>query len=358
MSPSYCPTHAVIHLDALRKNLARAQAASKGKIIAVVKANAYGHGLIPTAAALKAADAYAVASLDEGLLLRSAQTAAAIIILQGFYHKDEIPLLQEHRLLPVVHHPELLAYLLEASPQTDFPLVLEHNSGMHRAGLATDELQQAVKTVEAHSHLRIAFLMTHFRSANREDLSHTQEQLLRFEKTTAAMNYRRSLCNSAALLGFPPAHADYERAGLMLYGASPLDNRVAQNLGLSPAMTLKSRLVAVHRLQAGDEVGYEGLWRAQSSCRVGLIPIGYGDGYPCTSNAVPVLIKGQRCELIGRVSMDLISVNLTNCPAARLGDDVTLWGAGLPVDEIAAATKRLNYDLLAGITARVPRIYD
>lgn len=359
MSDLHCPTRAIIHLNALKKNLARAQAASSGKIIAVIKANAYGHGMLPVAAALEQADAFAVATLDEALILRAAYLHAEIIIIQGFYHISEIEVLSRYRLIPVIHSPKLLAQLLESSAAAGLRVVLEHNSGMNRAGLSGEDFKAAVARIEAQRKLEIVFVMTHFRSANREDPRHSEVQVAVFKEVIAGIHYRTSLCNSAALLGFPAAHADYERPGLMLYGASPLDNKTAAELGLTSVMSVTSRLIAVHQLQTGDEVGYEGVWRAKSACRIGLVPVGYGDGYPWISQRVevPVLVRGRRCTLAGRVSMDTLSVDLTNCPQAQVGDEVILWGKDLPVDEVAQATGQLVYDLLTGITLRVPRIY-
>ena len=352
------PTQAYINLSALRHNLTVARSLTQAKLVAVVKANGYGHGLNEAASALKETDAFAVATLDEALSVRAVIPTQDILVLQGFYDSSQLNLFNEQRLIPVVHSSEQLEML--HSSNAPLRIVLEYNSGMNRLGLSHDQLHKAIASIQAHPHQQIFFIMTHFRSANRQDPHQTYEQLKDFRAAMAGITLPSSLCNSAALLNFPEARADYDRPGLMLYGASPLDARPAADIGLKPVMTLASRLIAVHQLKEGDEVGYEGIWRAPRDCRVGTIPLGYGDGYPriVHNDPIPVLVKGSSCVLSGRVSMDLLSVDLSNCEDAKVGDEVIFWGEGLPLDEVAQATGRLAYDLLAGLTARLPRIYE
>ncbi len=354
------PTEAQINLSSLRHNLELARSLSSGKLIAVIKANAYGHGIKEVAQALGDADALAVATLEEAILLRSVIRAKDILVLQGFYHSSELSELVAHRLIAVVHSPEQLAML--GASQLPLRLILEYNSGMNRLGLTKAQLHSAIDDFKNRP-WQLVFVMTHFHSANQPDTTPSLKQLDDFNSALRGFELPRSLCNSAALINLPSALSDYDRPGLMLYGASPLDERSARTIGLKPVMTLKSRLIAIHQLKAGDRVGYEGTWSASSDCRVGTVPLGYGDGYPrlgLVGDGVPVLVNGYRCSLSGRVSMDLLSVDLSHCPSAQVGDEVILWGEGmraLPVEEVAAATNRIAYDLLAGLTARLRRSY-
>lgn len=351
------PTEARISLKALRHNLAIARSLTSHKLIAVVKANGYGHGLKEVALALEDADAFAVATLEEAVSLRSVIPAKDIIVLQGFYDKTEPSYFAAHNLIAVIHSPDQLAML--STSDLALRLVLEYNSGMNRLGLTKKELHEAIGVLKARPQWQLVFAMTHFHSANQVDTASSLRQLEDFDDALRGFDLPRSLCNSAALINLPAARADYDRPGLMLYGASPLDTRPANAIGLKPAMTLVSRLVAIHRLKAGDRVGYEGVWSASGDCRVGTVPLGYGDGYPRIGHRaqVPVLVNGCKCNLSGRVSMDLLSVDLSYCENARVGDEVILWGEGLAVEEVATAVGRIAYDLLAGLTARLRRVY-
>lgn len=348
------PTEAQINLSNLKHNLEVARSLSSGKLIAVIKANAYGHGVKEVTHALEDADAFAVATLEEAVLLRSVVEERDIVVLQGFYHSSELSEFAAHRLIAVVHSPEQLA-ILKAS-ELPLRLVLEYNSGMNRLGLTKAQLHSAIDDFKTRP-WQLVFVMTHFHSANQRDATASLRQLGDFNSVLRGLDVSRSLCNSAALIDLPPARSDYNRPGLMLYGASPLDARSASTIGLKPVMTLKSRLIAIHQLKAGDRVGYEGTWSASSDCQVGTIPLGYGDGYPRISHGGSVLVNGHRCSLSGRVSMDLLSVDLSHCPNVRVGDEVILWGEGLPIEEVAVATDHIAYDLLASLTSRLRRVY-
>ena len=356
-------TVATIHLGALRHNLARIQAmAAPAKVMAVVKADAYGHGLERVARALDgAAECFAVAALGDGLRLRAAGHRQRIVVLSGPDQAGDIAEMQRLELEAVIHHEAQLAWLAEASAgRGRLRVWLKIDSGMHRLGFAPERA--------AAVHARLAAmpgidpevgLLTHFSESEVFDGAVTRAQIERFDAATRGLAGPRSLSNSAALLGWPEARADWVRTGGLLYGLSVLEDKGGADFGFRPAMTLATRLIAINRICQGERIGYNGTWTCPEDMPVGVAAIGYGDGYPrSAASGTPVLVGDARASLIGRVSMDLVTLDLREAPAAKVGDRVILWGAGLPVETVAAHTGTISYDLTCGMTRRVLFVED
>lgn len=350
------PTSATIHLDALRHNLARVRAlAPRSRVMAVVKADGYGHGLERVARALEGADAFGVASLADAERLRAAGLSQRIVLLSGFDEPADLPMLRRLGLDTVVHHASQLAMLEADAGGAPIRCWLKIDSGMHRLGFRPDE------AAAVHARLRALpgvdadiALMTHFASSDDFAGDQTREQIARFVAATARLPGERSLSNSAAVLGWPDAHADWVRPGGALYGISVVSGKTGADFGLRPAMTLSSRLIAINRVRGGERIGYGATWTCPEDMPVGVVALGYGDGYPRHApSGTPMLVNGVRAPIIGRVSMDLITLDLRDVPAARVGDPVVAWGEGLPVEEIAAAAGTIGYELVCSITRRV-----
>ncbi|MCX8049921.1 MAG: alanine racemase [Methylohalobius sp.] len=352
-----CP-YALLDLDALRANLARVRVlAPRSKVLAVVKANAYGHGLEEIAHALRAADGFAVARVEEAIALRRAHVLQRIVVLSGFWDSDQLTACIHFRLEPVIHNLAQIELLANCSGAKSLRVWLKLDSGMHRLGLAPEEFPQVLAQVTSLLGPRAVTLMTHLACADEFGDCTTQAQLALFERLTAGLEAERSIANSAAILAWPRAHADWVRPGLMLYGVSPFAGRQAQELGLTPVMTLKSRVIALKAVAKGEAVGYGRGWTAPRPSRLGIVAAGYGDGYPReVALDTKVLVEGQPAPVVGRVSMDLISVDLTDLPQVRIGSEVTLWGEGLPVEHLACQAGTIPYTLLCRVAARVPRV--
>ena len=352
------PIRASIDLSALRGNFTVARKRAAGaRLWAVVKANAYGHGLMSTAAALgDLADGFALLDLDDAIALRDAGIRQPILLLEGFFEADELPLFAELGLTPVVHCLEQVEMLATAALPARLPVYLKLNTGMNRLGLSAEEFHPALTALENSRNVAGITLMTHFADADLE--RGIAWQLARFGEATRGCEHPVSLANSAALLRFPEARRGWARPGIMLSGASPFpQDESAQALGLRPAMTLSSRLIAVHELDAGERVGYGGIFTAERPMRIGVAACGYADGYPRHApSGTPVLVEGRRTRTVGRVSMDMIMVDLEGIPQAGIGSPVVLWGEGLPVDDVATAAGTVSYELLCALAARVPVI--
>ena len=349
-------TTAYIDLAALRHNLARVRAAAPGcRVAAALKANAYGHGLLRAARALEAADVFAVARCDEALALREAGIRKPILVLEGFLQPEEVTLCRQHGLQATIHHESQLQ-MLEAAPR-DKPLAiwLKIDTGMHRLGFAPERVPTVLARLAACPNAAPnPRLMSHLARADHREDSFTRYQLEVFNTTTRGIAAERSLANSGGILGWPETHFDWVRPGIMLYGSSPFNQGSGADQGLRPVMTLESRLIAIQHYAAGEAVGYGGTWRCPRDSRIGVAAIGYGDGYPRHApSGTPVLVNGQRAPLAGRVSMDMITIDLTDLPAARVGDPVVLWGRGLPAEEIARQVDTITYELFCKITPRV-----
>jgi len=359
------PLRAIIDLAALRANFALfRRTASRSKILAVVKANAYGHGVLPIVRALDAADGFAVARLEEAIELREAGVRHRILLLEGVFSAAQLHLARVHRLDLVLHHVSQLEMLeSEVGAVCDSAsrgeLWLKIDTGMNRLGFAPEQLPEVQARLRALPQAPATIrLMTHFARAD-DDAAMTQQQCQRFSE---AQNLwardggavpEASLTNSAGALLWPKTHADWIRPGIGLYGASPCASRSAAEFGLTPVMTLQSAVIAIRSVSAGESVGYGATWRAGRASRIAIVAAGYADGVPRhLPSGAPILIEGQRAPLAGRVSMDMIAVDVTDLPQAAVGSPVVLWGRGLPVDDVAAAAGTIAYELLCGVGRR------
>ncbi|HWQ39121.1 MAG TPA: alanine racemase [Burkholderiales bacterium] len=348
------PVRATIDLGALRHNLAIAQrAAGNASLLAVVKANAYGHGLERVLPALQAADGLALVELERAVALRESGYRKPILMLGGFYESCDVEVFAQQRLAAVVHDEEQILMLEAARNVMPIDVFLKVNTGMNRLGFEPARVEAAIRRLRASGKLGALTLMTHF--ANADDARGVDWQLAALPDGALGKHWPRSMANSAALLRYPAARGDWVRPGIMLYGSSPFAEISAAELGLRPVMTLETRIVAVQRLRPGDRVGYGGTFTAQEPMRIGVIACGYADGYPRHApSGTPVLVAGRLSRTVGLVSMDLICVDLTRMPQAGVGSRVVLWGEGMPVDEIARSAKTVSYELLCALSARVP----
>jgi alanine racemase len=348
------PLVARIDTAALIHNLllARRQAGS-ARVMAVVKANGYGHGLLRVAKALRAADGFAVLTLDEAALLRGAGYSHPIVLLEGFFHADELPEISRRRLLPVIHREDQVDALARARLEHKLDLFLKVDTGMHRLGLPPRRLPEVLERLRGLPQVGNVTLMSHFACAD-EPAVGVAAQLARFREAMAGTDLPVSLANSAALLRYPETLGDWVRPGIMLYGASPFADQSGEAIGLLPAMHLTSELIAVQTVRKDESVGYGHAFVAPRDMRVGIVACGYADGYPRhAGTGTPVLVAGQPTRTLGRVSMDMLHVDLSEVPAAHVGSPVTLWGPGLPVDVVAAAAGTIAYELLTALAPRV-----
>jgi len=348
------PIQARFDLAALRNNFAVARRhAGHAATMAVVKANAYGHGLLRTARALADAEAFALLELDDAVRLRDAGYRQRIVLLEGFFSATELPEIMHHGFTVMVHAREQVQLLKKLRSGEKIDVFLKFNTGMNRLGFPAADAATVIEEVRALPCVDKIVLATHFSDA--EGVSGIDWQMRKFEDQIARPGYGRSLANSAALLRFAEARGDWVRPGIMLYGASPLEQTSARKLGLKPVMTLKSAIIAIQHLKAGDTVGYGSLFAADRPMRIGVVACGYADGYPRHAhNGAPVLVEGIRVPIAGRVSMDMLCVDLTNVPHASVGSPVLLWGEGLPIEEVAAAAGTVSYELMCALARRVP----
>ena len=347
---------AVIDTAALRHNLSRVREIAPGcRVLAVLKANAYGHGMQAAASALAGADGFAVARLAEAIALRSAGHSHRIVLLSGVQDADGLREAADNAVELVVHQPEQIALLESWRGAHRFRIWLKIDTGMGRLGFRPAELPAALgRLADCRTIERPFALMTHLAEAEQPDNERTRAQLASFERVTAGLPGERSIANSAGLIGWPATRAGWVRPGLILYGISPMTGATGIDLGLRPVMTLESRVIAVRELAAGDRVGYGGTWTAARATRIAVVAAGYGDGYlRNTANGAPALVNGRLAPLAGRVSMDLLTVDVTNLPPVAIGDPVVLWGAGVPVETVAASAGTIPYELVCRVGARV-----
>lgn len=348
------PIRATISASALAHNLSVARRhAGQAKVWAVIKANAYGHGLERAAKGFAAADGLAVLDFQEAARLRIAGITQPILMLEGIFKPSDVALLDKYALTPVFHSPAQVEMLRAASLPSAIDVYVKVNSGMNRLGFTAETLGASFNALREHPRVRQLTLMTHF--ADADGASGVKAQLDWFQEMTKSFSAPRSLANSAALLRFPQAHGDWVRPGIMLYGCSPFADRSAESLGLKPAMTLTTEIIATQHLQPGERVGYGFSYEAVGELRIGVIACGYADGYPRHApTGTPVLVDGKRTRIVGRVSMDMITVDISEIPEATIGTPVTLWGEGLSADEVAASAGTLSYELLCALAPRVP----
>lgn len=355
---------ALIDSAALRHNLGTIRAYAPGaKIMAVVKANAYGHGLVSTALALADADSFAVARLEEGLALRAAGVRAPIVLLEGVFSAEQLAEAAHHGFELVVHDPLQIKLLESYRGAERFVLWIKMDTGMNRLGFRPEAFAGAYSRLKS---LAVPALelraMTHLARADEREQSMTRDQVSVFERTLAAAKLTggadritTSIGNSAGTLGWPVAHGNWVRPGLALYGVSPFAGETAEKHGLRPVMTLETTVLTVREVKRGETVGYAGAWRAERDSTIAILAAGYGDGLPRhLENGTPVLIGGSRYPLVGRVSMDMIAVDLTGRSKVVTGSKAIIWGPGLPVEEVARHADTIPYELLCGVSQRVP----
>jgi alanine racemase len=354
---------AVIDSAALRHNLGTIRAYAPGsKVMAVIKANAYGHGLVSTALALGDADAFAVARLEEGIALRSAGVRAPVVLLEGIFNAEQLAEAAHHHFELVVHDPLQIKLLEAHRGARRFVIWIKMDTGMNRLGFRPESFGPALERLRALPvpalELRV---MTHLARADERAEPMTIAQIEKFEATliaagvTGAHRLTTSIGNSAGTLAHPRAHGDWVRPGLALYGVSPFADATAAQHGLKPVMTLETTVLTVREVRRGETVGYAGAWRAGRDSSIAILAAGYGDGLPRhLANGTPVLVAGARYPLVGRVSMDMIAVDVTGAPKVAAGSKAIIWGAGLPVEEVAAHAETIPYELLCGVSQRVP----
>ncbi|WP_440060791.1 alanine racemase [Pseudomonas syringae] len=352
------PARALIDLQALRHNYRLARDSSGGRALAVIKADAYGHGAVHVAQALEAqADGFAVACIEEALELRAAGIRAPILLLEGFFEADELALIVEHDLWTVVHAIWQLEAVEQAQLGKPLTVWLKLDTGMHRVGLHPSEYRAAYQRLLATGKVARVVLMSHFSCADELNSACSDQQVAVFEAARQGLVAETSLKNSPAVMGWPKIPNDWSRTGIMLYGATPFDQTQPLAERLQPVMTLESKVISVRELPAGEAVGYGATFVSERPLRIGVVAMGYADGYPRHApTGTPVLIDGQRSRLLGRVSMDMLCVDLTDVPQAGLGSRVELWGKAVLASEVATQAGTIPYQIFCNLR-RVPRIY-
>jgi len=353
-------TQATINLNALRHNLGCVkQIAPNSKIVAIIKADGYGHGIVRVAKALDGADLLGVASLEEALELRSKGIRKPIILLEGVFEIAEYSKAGLQNAEVVIHHLTQLEMLEEyartaSNAASRISVWLKIDTGMHRLGFNPGEVPTVWQRLQAIPLVKEVYCMTHLANSDNPKDMVTKMQLQLFNKATQGMNSAKSVANSGGILGWPDSHFDFVRPGIMLYGVTPFNSGTGLDHNLQPVMTLSSQLIAVNQHKKNSAVGYGGTYVCPHNMPVGVVAIGYGDGYPRhAKNGTPVLVNNKRVPLIGRVSMDMICVDLSEQPDAKVGDPVILWGEGLPIEEIARSADTIGYELLCHVTHRV-----
>ncbi len=351
-------TVAFISLPAIRHNFKVAQKlAPNSKIASVVKADGYGHGITQVAGALQESELLAVATAGEATALRNAGWRGRLLMLEGFANPEDFDCSQSLNAEVVIHHPSQLEILRRRKLASQAVLWLKLDTGMHRLGFGTSDVKEVYSELVSIAGQERVELMSHFACADEPDKPMTQRQVLAFDDAVRGLEARHSLSNSAAILNYPSAHRDIVRPGILLYGISPLSDRQASEFDLRPAMTLTCELVAINHCRKGDTVGYGASYTCPENMPIGVAAIGYGDGYSRHfRNGTPVLVNGKLAWLAGRVSMDLITLDLRGHDDTVTGDKVTLWGEGLPIETVAPWAGSLPYELVCGVTGRVPRV--
>ncbi len=355
------PAKVHIHLSALKHNLnIIRERAPNSKVMAIIKADAYGHGIARVAKKLSDADAFGVACIEEAISLRNAGIEKNIILLEGMYAESEIELIAKHRFELVIHDVSQIEMLEASNINAKLKVWIKIDTGMHRLGFSPNDFNEAYERLNQLSNIdRPLRLMTHLATANERDPELTFQQIRCLNELTSELSLEKTIANSAAVLNIEESHGDWIRPGLMLYGISPFSDTTGADHNLKPVMTLKSKLIAVKQLKTGDPVGYGASWCCPENMPIGIVAAGYGDGYPRHAiSGTPLLVNGERCSLIGRASMDMLAVDLRNQPAAKVGDPVVLWGQDLPVEEIARSANTIPYQLLCAVHKRLEFVED
>lgn len=346
----------IIDRQALHDNLAFIRKLAPGcKVMSVVKANGYGHGLVEVAKTLQESDCFGVARLSEALMLRDGGVKTPVLLLEGFIFPEELPILVARDIETVVHSEEQLEALEQAELDKPIRVWMKLDTGMHRLGVRPEQFEQVYQRLsQCKNVVQPVNLVSHFSRADEPEVGTTLEQIACFEQLTQGKPGERSMAASGGVLSWPESYYDWIRPGIISYGVSPFSDKTGPELGLHPAMTLKSSLIAVRQHKTGEPVGYNAIWTSDRDTCLGVVAIGYGDGYPRQApSGTPVLVNGRRVPLVGRVSMDMIVVDLGPNATEKLGDDVILWGESLPVEEIAEHTGFSAYELLTKLTGRV-----
>jgi alanine racemase len=347
---------AEIDLAALRHNYQVIASRAPGStVIAMIKANAYGHGAVNVARALSAVNIFGVACITEAIVLRQAGIRSAILVMQGAISQNDVQIAIQYQLDLVVHDLTQITLLEKLSSDNKLKIWLKLETGMHRLGIAASQVLTAWQRLQSCSIVAQPIcLMTHFAVADEVNSTVTSQQIDCFITMTETFIAPRSLANSAAIFAWPNSHYQYVRPGIALYGISPFPDKTADSFDLHPVMTLKAPVIAIKELNKGDAVGYGQVWRTAKSCRIAVISVGYGDGYPRhAKTGTPVLLNKQRARLVGRVSMDMITVDVSEIDGLEIGDQAILWGGNLPSEEVAIWADTIAYELVTGLTARV-----
>ncbi|MNZ54187.1 Alanine racemase, catabolic [compost metagenome] len=349
------PILAQLDLQALKNNLQIVRRAAPGsRVWSVVKANGYGHGIESIWSALSATDGFALLNLEEAILLRERGWKGPILLLEGFFNADELPLLDKYRLTTSVHSNWQIKALQNAKLHSPLDIYLKMNSGMNRLGFQPERVHTVWQQLRAIKNVGEMTLMAHFADAEKPD--GITDAMARIEQAAEGLDCARSLSNSAATLWHPEAHYQWVRPGIVLYGASPSGQwQDIANSGLKPVMSLRSEIIGIQTLKAGDTVGYGSRYRSTGEQRIGIVAGGYADGYPrLAPTGTPVWVDGVRTGTVGTISMDMMAVDLTPCPQAGIGSPVELWGNEVKVDDVASAAGTVGYELLTALAPRVP----
>lgn len=353
------PIQATVDLAAIRHNyrIAKAYAARSGgtpKAWAVVKADAYGHGLMRTAQALAdVADGFALLEIEAAVALREAGFRQPILLLEGFFDEEGLAVCAEYGLATAVHRLEQLRMIRQSPSPVRVPIYIKLNTGMNRLGFKAEDIPAVRRELADDLPISSFTLMTHFAEADGGNGVDWQVEC--FNRMTEGWNAPVSMANSAAILRHPGTAHDWVRPGIILYGASPFADETAASFDLRPVMTLSSHVLAVQHIRPGERVGYGGTFEASRPMRIGIVACGYADGYPRHApSGTPILVNGRRTTTVGRVSMDMLACDLTDIPEAGVGSDVVLWGKGLPADEVATAAGTISYELFCALARRVP----
>ncbi|WP_047045836.1 alanine racemase [Vibrio mexicanus] len=351
---------ASIDLNALEHNLAQVRKqAPSSKVMAVVKANGYGHGLREIAKHAHGADAFGVARVEEALQIRNCGVEKPVLLLEGFYSSTDLPILVANNIQTVVHCEEQLEALEQATLDKPVVVWLKVDSGMHRLGVRSEQYQDFVTRLNTCDNVaKPLHIMSHFGCADELDKPDTRQQMDLFFSLTDKELGPRSLAASAGLLAWPISQLDWVRPGIIMYGVSPFADKSGKELGYKPLMTLKSPLIAVRELKKGESVGYGSIWESDRDTKIGVIAIGYGDGYPrMAPTGTPVWVNGRKVPISGRVSMDMLTVDLGPDATDKVGDVAVLWGNELSVEEVASHVGTIAYELVTKLTSRVEMEY-
>ncbi|MFW0094501.1 MAG: alanine racemase [Coxiella endosymbiont of Haemaphysalis qinghaiensis] len=347
---------ATIDLQALKYNFSRVkEIVPQSFVLAMIKSNGYGHGLVRVAKTLTLANAFGVACIDEALILRENGITTPIVVVCGFGDETELNEFTQHNLVAVIHHSHQVSLLEKNKTSSPLQVWLKVDTGMHRLGFSLEKATSAYNRLSACLSVQKPIgLMTHLADADNKDRSFTERQINQFMKIAKNRDVKKSVVNSAGLLAYPTAFFDWIRPGIMLYGVSPFSWKTGMRQNLKPVMTLSAKIIAIKNCRPGDVIGYGCTWRSSENTLIGIVSIGYGDGYPRHApSGTPTLLHGKICPLIGRVSMNMMTINLRHELDAKIGDKVILWGNGLPVERIAEQAGTIGYELLCRISQRV-----